>query len=208
MEVLYRDRQVVVVVKVPGLDAEHDMPARIVAELGVPQCFCVHRLDKEVGGVMVYALDGKSAAKLTEGFAGHDTVKEYLAVCAGQLEENEGMLRDLLYHDTRTNKTFVTDRQRKGVKEAILTYKAEKMTEELSLLRIRLQTGRSHQIRVQLASRKHPLVGDRRYGSQVKAPHIALWSAALEFQHPRTGDRIRFAADVPAEDPWTLFNAD
>lgn len=149
------------------------------AQCGVKECFCVHRLDKDVGGVMVLALDGKSAAKLTAAFAAHDTVKEYMAVCSGAPDRDQGTMTDLLYHDTRSNKTFVTDRMRKGVKEAVLHYRVLASAQELSLLRIRLETGRSHQIRVQLASRKHPLAGDRRYGSQVKSDHISLWSAAL-----------------------------
>ena len=179
MEILYRDRQIIVTVKPAGLDAEHDMPEALMAQTGVKQCYCVHRLDSGVGGVMVYALDGKSAAKLTGAFAGHDTVKEYLAVCAGRMDAPEGTLTDLLYHDTRANKTFVTDRPRRGVKEAVLDYAEQAVRDDLSLLRIRLHTGRSHQIRVQLASRKHPLAGDRRYGSQLKAEGIALWATAL-----------------------------
>ena len=208
MECLYRDRQLAVVVKEPGQDAEHDLPPLICGALGVKECFCVHRLDRDVGGVMVYALDGCSAAKLTEAFASHDTRKEYLAVCAGRPEQPEATLTDLLYHDARTNKTFVTDRQRKGVKQAVLHYRTLGEAEGLSLLRVTLETGRSHQIRVQLASRKHPLVGDRRYGSAVRADHIALWAAALELSHPRTGDRLRFTAEPPSTWPWQLFGGD
>lgn len=157
---------------------------------------------------MALALTPKAAARLTQAFATHETRKEYLAVVPGELAEGE--LRDLLFHDRCTNKTFVTDRPRAGVKEAVLTQRTEQTAlhegQEYSLLRVVLMTGRSHQIRVQLASRKHPLLGDRRYGSPVKLDGIALWSAALELPHPVTGDRLRFTA-VPAGDfPWSLFH--
>lgn len=181
MEILYRDRALVIAVKPVGVESEQEMPRLLAEALGVPACHCVHRLDREVGGVMAYALTPKAAASLTQAFSSHDTRKEYLAAAWGTLPEGE--LRDLLFHDRRTNKTFVTDRQRAGVKEAVLLQRTEQTAQldgqPISLLRVTLLTGRSHQIRVQLASRKHPLLGDRRYGSSVRCPGIALWSAAL-----------------------------
>lgn len=159
---------------------------------------------------MAYALTVKAAAALTQAFSNHDTRKEYLAVAWGVLPEGE--LRDLLFHDRRTNKTFVADRQRAGVKEAVLLQRTEQTAlledQPVSLLRVTLLTGRSHQIRVQLASRKHPLLGDRRYGSSVRCPGIALWSAALELPHPLSGERLRFTQLPPREFPWDLFSID
>ena len=187
------------------------MPELLAAQCGAPRIFCVHRLDKAVGGVMVYAKDGKTAAKLSELISSRAVAKEYLAVVPGTPEEPTGTLRDYLYHDAAKNKTYVVSRPRRGVKEAELSYETAATAHadgigEISLLRITLHTGRSHQIRAQFAARKLPLLGDGRYGSTVRDCGIALRSHRLVFVHPVTGQTLEFTAPLPEAWPWTLFD--
>lgn len=211
--VLYEDAQLIVCIKPAGvLSEEGGMPELLQTRCGCSRVYCVHRLDKPVSGVMVYAKDGKTAAKLSELLSSHRVTKEYLAVVQGRPEAEQGILRDLLFHDAGKNKTYVVQRSRKGVKEAELEYAAlESICSEefgsLSLLRITLHTGRSHQIRVQFASRKLPLAGDRRYGSSISDCGIALQSHRLAFPHPVTGEPLCFSAPFPQEWPWNRFSA-
>ena len=186
------------------------MPELLAAQCGAPRIYCVHRLDKAVSGVMVYAKDGKTAAKLSELVSSRSVTKEYLAVTPAAPESPSGILRDYLYHDAAKNKTYVVQRPRRGVKEAELSYEtaATACAEgigDISLLRITLHTGRSHQIRAQFASRKLPLLGDGRYGSAVRDCAIALQSHRLAFVHPVTGQALEFTAPLPESWPWTLF---
>lgn len=209
-EILYEDRHLVVCVKPVGiLSEEGGMPDLLQTQLKVARIFCVHRLDRAVGGVMVYAKDGKTAAKLSEMISGHAVTKEYLTVVHGVPEETRGEMHDLLYHDNARNKSFVVTRERRGVKDASLEYEVlETITTEngkQSLVHIRLHTGRSHQIRVQFSSRRMPLIGDGKYGSTAKDVNIALWSHKLTFSHPVTNRPIEISALPPAEAPWTQF---
>lgn len=204
--IIYKDKHIAVCVKPAGLDAEAGMPALLSAQLKAPEVLCVHRLDKAVGGVMVYALDRAAAAALSRQIGEGSFEKEYLAVAHGSVEPREGTLRDLLFHDRAKNKSFVVKRKRAGVKEAVLDYSVCGEAEGFSLLRIRLRTGRTHQIRVQLASRRHPLAGDVKYGSPLREQGIALFSRALGFSHPVTGEALRFTAPAPGGFPWDLFN--
>ena len=208
--ILYRDAHLVVCVKPVGLLSEDGgMPDRLAEQLGVDRAYCVHRLDRDVGGVMVYALDGKTAALLTETFSGHNAVKEYALVAHGIPEPEAGKMADLLYHDVSRNKTFVVSRPRKGVKDALLEYHALAHAtledEPVSLVRVRILTGRSHQIRAQFSSRRMPLFGDARYGSPRRNADIALWSFRLAFAHPKTGKPLSFFCAPPAQEPWTVF---
>ena len=208
-EILYRDEEIAVCVKRPGLSSEEDMPRLLEETLGGSIC-CVHRLDKPVGGVMVYARTKQAAAALSASIAAGKTGKEYLAVVQGEPGESRGTLRDLLYHDSARNKSYVVTRPRRGVREALLDYEvlggAEYEGRKLSALRIVLRTGRSHQIRVQFASRGTPLVGDGRYGSAIRGCPLALWSARLVFPHPRDGRELRFSAAPPDAFPWMEFS--
>ncbi|MBQ8310735.1 MAG: RluA family pseudouridine synthase [Clostridia bacterium] len=209
MKILYRDESVTVCIKPPSLLSEQTpqkdgLADRIAAENG-GYVGVVHRLDRGVGGVMVYANTPDAAAKLSRAVQEHKLEKEYLAIVHGIPTEQSGTLRDLLFHDRRQNKTFVVTRERAGVKEAILDYRVIKSSETeahgaLSLLRVRLHTGRTHQIRVQFASRGHALLGDGKYGATGDRCPIALFSARLTFPHPKTGKIMTFEAQPEWEE--------
>lgn len=206
LTVLYKDSAVAVCLKPPGPDSETETPALLARQLPAREVFCVHRLDKAVGGVMVYALNRDAAAALSRQMGEGGFEKEYLAVAHGAMEVQSGTLRDLLFHDRAKNKSYVVKRRRAGVKEAVLDYRVLGESEGLSLLCVRLHTGRTHQIRVQLSSRRHPLIGDAKYGSPVRGCGIALFSRALGFRHPVTGEALRFEAAPAGEFPWDQFN--
>lgn len=211
VRLFYLDNDVVVCAKPVGVLSESGgMPELLNSQIGWGETRCVHRLDMAVGGVMVYARSKEAAAKLSSSLAGHELGKRYLAVVQGRPERDEDTLKDLLYHDSTTNKTYVVKRQRRGVKEAELRYRrlqTQSATEgEISLLRVELVTGRSHQIRVQFASRKLPLVGDSRYGSSYRSSGIALWCEQLSFPHPKSGEMMTFTCPPPDEWPWKLFS--
>ena len=204
--ILYKDDDIVCCVKEPGiLSEEPGLPSIIRQSLGVPEAFCVHRLDREAGGVMVYALNRAAASALSASFSQEgDAEKNYLAVINGIMEEKEGTLTDLLFHDSRKNRSYTVGRVRKGVREASLSYAVLGELEGLSLVSVQLHSGRTHQIRVQFSSRKHPLLGDRRYGSGVRCP-LALWSHSLAFDHPVTASRITLSCPPPDSFPWNVF---
>lgn len=168
--------------------------------------FPVHRLDQAVGGVMVYAKTAKEAARLSACIAAGTFDKTYLAVVAGCPAEARGEWEDLLFHDRAKNRTYVVRRLRGGVKKARLAYEVLAAQDEKSLVRVRLYTGRTHQIRVQFASRGFPLAGDGKYGSRDHGCTCALWSHRLEF--PAADGRIlSFCAPMPAGYPWDAFRA-
>ena len=208
-DILFQDRHLVACLKAPGLLSETGGMPELLADLIGGSVYCVHRLDRAVGGVMVYARTKEAAAALSGAIAAGKMKKRYLAVVCGRPQEKEAVWRDLLYHDAERNKSYVVKRMRRGVREAELSYAlvdaAENGGEELSLLDIELHTGRSHQIRVQFASRSLPLAGDGRYGSPIRNCEIALWSAQIEIPHPISGKVMRFSAPPPEIFPWTVF---
>ena len=179
MEILYSDRDMIVCVKPVGLDSEAEVPEALGGEV-----FTVHRLDKNVGGVMVYARTKAAAAALSKAIQEGTMVKEYVALVHGTPPET-GDWEDLLWKDSNKNKVFVVKRPRKGVKSARLEF-FRLTVSETSLVRIRLHTGRSHQIRVQFASRGFPLVGDHKYGARDDSPAPFLFSCKLTFPHKGT----------------------
>lgn len=211
--ILYKDNHLLLVEKPVNLSSQpvegsDSLPYRL-EQAGYP-VKPVHRLDKPTGGVMVYARTDKAAAKLSALVGQHDRFrKEYLAVVQGQPDKTEDTLTDLLYHDVRRNKSYVVNRTRKGVREATLDYTVlETVTTDdgiFSLLRVRLHTGRTHQIRVQFASRKMPLYGDSRY-SGIKSNSLGLWSHRLTLPHPITGETLT-AKSRPdwGTAPWCYF---
>ena len=189
MVLLYSDREIAVIVKPVGMDSEHEVPAAISEKLG-GEVFPIHRLDLNVGGVMVYARTKQAAAQLSRLVQEGALVKEYRALVHGVPEES-GILQDFLFKDSRKNKVFVVKKERKGVKKASLEY--TRLTDgSPALLHIRLHTGRSHQIRVQFASRGFPLVGDHKYGSRDDAKEPRLFSCRISF--PWKGETKVFEA--------------
>lgn len=202
IEILYNDNNIVFCVKPAGISSETDLPKALGEQLGC-DIYTLHRLDNPVGGVMVYAKTKEAAAKFSRKIADNtDFEKTYLAVCEGELDAPAGEMQDLLFKDSSRNKSFVVKKERKGVKKASLSYRvvatAEYKGRVCSLVEITLHTGRSHQIRVQFASRKHPLLGDGKYGSKVNC-HIAL------FSHRIQTDGKSFCKNPPLEAPWSAF---
>ena len=210
IEILYEDKGIIVCVKPSGMLSERSddaksLPSLIESERGLGELFVVHRLDREVFGVMVYAKDSVCAQKLSRSIAERKFYKEYLAIVEGEMEERAGVLKDLLLRDQRKNKTYVVDRNRKGVKEASLEYETLGTAEGSSLLGIKLHTGRTHQIRVQFASRRCPVEGDRKYGSKLKRQGIALCSYRVGFEHPVSGKYMSFKYLPTDNTEWTRF---
>ena len=196
MEILYSDRELAVCVKSVGLDSEKEVPGALREALG-GEIYPIHRLDRNVGGVMVYARTRSAAAALSRMAREGSLVKEYVAMVHGTPPET-GDWEDLLWKDSARNKVFEVKRERKGVKSARLEF-IRLTAGEASLVRIRLHTGRSHQIRVQFASRGFPLVGDHKYGSRDEQTAPMLFSCRLSF--PWKGERRVFEASPDWEVP-------
>ena len=189
MDILYSDKQIAVCIKPVGLDSEKDVPETLKEQLG-GEIFPIHRLDQNVGGVMVFARTKQSAASLSKAVQEGSMVKEYVAMVHGTPPDS-GDWEDLLWKDSKRNKVFVVKRQRAGVKKARLEFTRQTEGEE-SLVRIRLYTGRSHQIRVQFSSRGFPLVGDHKYGSRDEKTAPMLFSCRITF--PCRGETKQFEA--------------
>lgn len=189
MDIIYSDNNIAVCIKPVGVDSEHALPELLKDEIG-GEFFTVHRLDLNVGGVMVYARTKKAAAELSRAITDGTMIKEYVAEIHGTPPEN-GVLEDLLFKDPKKNKVFVVKRMRGGVKAAKLEY-VRLTAGETSIVRIKLHTGRSHQIRVQFASRGFPLIGDHKYGSRDGQSSPMLFSCKLTF--PYGGNDVSFEA--------------
>ena len=216
LTILYEDAHLVICLKPVGVLSEDSKKGRCMPALlrehyraqGKSDYIAtVHRLDKIVGGVMVFSRRREVTGKLIAAIAQHEITKEYLAVLRGHPEKPEDTLTDLLFRDAAHNKSYVVKRMRKGVREARLSYREIGRTDELSLVRIRLHTGRTHQIRVQFSSRGLPLLGDIRYGSRDDRCSAALWSCRLSLRHPVTGQMLEVTAPPPEDYPWHLFDA-
>ena len=203
MEVLYQDNRIVVICKPVGV-LSTELPALLRTQLGT-DCFrTVHRLDAQVGGLLVLARSVKAASLLSQQIAEHSFEKEYLAVIEG-IPAPCGTFVDLLGRDELRRITYVADAPGRNIQEAKLDYTVLHTHQDLSLVKIQLHTGRTHQIRVQFSSRNYPLWGDRKYGT-AQAHSIALWSHRLKFFHPQTGEIMEFSADPPEIMPWNLFD--
>lgn len=183
LTILYEDDALLVCVKPRGILSAKDASGKCsAAELLLPRTvYPVHRLDRETCGLLVFAKTQSCAAFLSAAIVNGSFFKEYLAVCEG-CPPKEGELTDLLFYDRSANKAYVVRRKRNGVKQARLTYRVLRSGEH-SLLQIRLFTGRTHQIRVQFASRGYPLLGDRKYGAE-SAGALQLYAWRLHFPHP------------------------
>ena len=207
MEIVYLDSDIVVCLKparVLSTDEPGGLPDLLREALGDPKADIrtVHRLDRVVSGLMVLARNANAASELSRQIRDGEFEKEYLAVVHGT-PERQGTLRDLLGRDKARRMTFVASEPAKGVQEAVLDYWLLAKNPDMSRVQIRLHTGRTHQIRVQFASRNMPLVGERKYSELNDPCEIALWSCRLAFTHPRTGKRMEFTHEPPGEFPWT-----
>ena len=203
IKILYEDTDIIFCIKPVGMSSETDLPQALGSQTG-SDVYAVHRLDTPVGGVMVYAKNSTTASKLSKKIAENsDFEKTYLAVCEGEFENPLGDMEDLLFKDSRKNKSFVVKKERKGVKSARLSYRviatADYKDKKCSLVAVALYTGRSHQIRVQFASRKHPLLGDGKYGSKINCP-IGL------FSHKISTCGIEQSAVPEDVMPWSVFD--
>lgn len=208
MDILYQDTDILVCVKPPRVlstDEPGGLPDLVRQALGDPKADVrtVHRLDRVVSGLMVLARNAESASELSRQIREGVFEKEYLAVVHGEPPEKAGELRDLLGRDKARRMTFVAEEPGKGIQEAQLRYRVLRAAGGLSRVRIRLYTGRTHQIRVQFASRGLPLVGERKYAVLEDPCQIALWSAHLGFAHPTTGEPMSFDREPPKDYPWT-----
>lgn len=215
LTIRYEDKFLLLCVKPVGVlsedsDSGASMPRLLRAHYAARQqpdyIATVHRLDKITGGLMVFSRRKDVTGKLIAAVAEHRVEKEYLAVLRGHPAEQEAELTDLLFRDAAKNKSYVVKRMRKGVREARLSYRVLAQTEELTLVRVRLHTGRTHQIRVQFSSRGLTLLGDIRYGSKDPNCTAALWSYRLALTHPVTGERLDVTQPPPKQYPWTLFS--
>ena len=220
MKILYEDKYLIVCEKPVGVESQASSAGKgdmlsllswYMREKGEDGYVgLVHRLDVATGGVMIYSKRKDMTGKLSELVQSGDYKKTYLAVVHGEPAEREGEMRDLLYHDKKKNKSYVCDKKRQGVKEAVANYRllgavARENGEMMSLVEVGLITGRTHQIRVQFASRKMPLVGDGKYGSRDNKANCALWSHKVEFVHPITKKVITAESFPPSDYPWGKF---
>ena len=206
MEVLYTDKDVVVATKPHGVlstDEPGGMPQLLRAALGTDNVRSVHRLDRVVAGLMVYALRGKAASELSRQMREDEFHKEYLAVVTGELPD-AAQLRHLLMRDPMERKTYAVSEPQKGAQEAVLRYWVLDRVGEQSLVRIQLLTGRTHQIRAQFSAIGCPLVGDQKYGG-IENEVIGLWSCKLQFRQPYSGERMEFVRK-PRGKLWEQFD--
>lgn len=215
MKVLYEDNHIIVVEKEPNIPSQADKSSDIdllsLVKQYVKQKYnkpgdvyigLVHRLDRPVGGIMVFARTSKAASRLSEQIRNKEFEKKYLAVVDGKFKENKGSLEDYLYKDERNNISKVVNKEKKNAKLAKLDYEVLNYDDkrDLSLVKIDLHTGRHHQIRVQMANSGHSLYGDQKYGERGKNKQIRLWAYEVSFEHPTKKERMTFT-DYP---DWSM----
>ena len=210
MKILYHDNDIIVCIKpqrVLSTDEPGGVPDLAREALGNPDADVrtVHRLDRVVGGLMVLARNAAAASELSRQVRDNEFQKEYLAVVHGRPEQNTGGFYDLLFRDKARKMTLVAEEPGKGVQPAGLQYHVLASRNGMSMVRIRLETGRTHQIRVQFASRGLPLMGERKYSTLDDDCEIALWSCRIAFTHPATGEKMEFAVVPPEVYPWNVF---
>lgn len=215
-EILFEDKHIAVLIKPVGMLSQGDESGdeSIVSFLEKTSSYVgvIHRLDRGVGGVMVYAKTKKAAGRLSAQVADKELFsKTYLVVCHGRPKDDFGEMHDLLFKDSHLNKSYTVDRMRKGVKEASLEYSliAYDESADLSLVKVKLHTGRTHQIRVQFSSRGMSLAGDKKYGARDNFKNIGLFSSNLAFHHPVSEDMIDIGA-LPdySQEPWSVFESE
>ena len=220
LNVLYEDNHIIVVVKEPGIPSQADKTKdadmlTIIKEYlkekynkpGNVYLGLVHRLDRSVGGVMVFAKTSKAASRLSEQVREKQVKKNYIAVVKGKFENSKGIMQDYLAKDSKINKSFVTNKDDKNAKFSELEYEVIKYDERtnMSLVKINLKTGRHHQIRVQFSSRGHSLCGDTKYGTRSRSKQLALWSYKLSFYHPTTKEKLEFEYLPETNGVWNIL---
>ena len=220
LKVIYEDNHIIVVEKPVNIPSQADKTGDIDLLTMVKQYIkekyqkpgnvylgLVHRLDRPVGGVMVFAKTSKAAARLSNQVREKQFEKTYLTIVNGKMEQNTGTLEDYLYKDERNNKSKVVPEGTKNSKLAILDYEVLKYAPELdlSVLKIHLHTGRHHQIRVQLSSRNHSIYGDQKYGGRGHGKQITLWAYELKFYHPITNEQITFHCIPEMTGSWKIL---
>lgn len=211
LDILYCDDDIVVCVKPPRVlstDEPGGLPELLRNQLGTEDFRTVHRLDRVVSGLMVVARNAKAASDISRQSREDAFQKEYLAVIHGEPAQESGRLEDLLLRDKARKMTLVAKEMAKGVQPAALRYRVISCQNGMSRVRIQLETGRTHQIRVQFASRNLPLVGERKYAVLDDPCEIALWSYRLGFIHPATGEKMEFTKQPPESYPWTVVGMD
>ena len=220
LKILYEDNHIIVVVKEPGIPSQADKTKdadmlTIIKEYlkekynkpGNVYLGLVHRLDRSVGGVMVFAKTSKAASRLSEQVREKQVKKNYIAVVKGKFENSKGIMQDYLAKDSKINKSFVTNKDDKNAKFSELEYEVIKYDERtnMSLVKINLKTGRHHQIRVQFSSRGHSLCGDTKYGTRSRSKQLALWSYKLSFYHPTTKEKLEFEYFPETNGVWSIL---
>nr|WP_147803365.1 RNA pseudouridine synthase [Alkalicoccus halolimnae]TXF86238.1 RNA pseudouridine synthase [Alkalicoccus halolimnae] len=222
IEIIYEDNHIIVVEKPVNIPVQEDRTGDLDLLSAVKEDIkirynkpgnvylgLIHRLDRPVGGVMVFAKTSKAASRLSDAVRRHAFDKEYAAVVRGKPVYPRSRLEDFLVKDKQENQVYVTEEGVEGAKKAILEYELLASSGDLSLLSVNLLTGRPHQIRVQLANIGFPIFGDQKYGSSVNKPgqQIALWAGQLGFQHPVKKEPVSFKSFPPKEEPWKQFSA-
>ena len=215
IEIIYEDKYITVCRKPVGILSEDVQGGEkgiigLLSDRAGKPMHLLHRLDRNVGGVMVFANDKKSASKMSEDIRENRLKKEYIAVTDGIPAVERGEYKDLLFKDSHKNRSYVVNRMRKGVKDASLEYEVIGKTADKAMVRVLLHTGRTHQIRVQFSSRKTPLTGDIKYGSKDRTNgDIALHSYRITFKHPITGEQMVYSCEPDhSVYPWSLFGGD
>ena len=223
LKVIYEDNHIIVVEKKPNIpsqaDKTEDLDMLTIVKSYIKEKYqkpgnvylgLVHRLDRPVGGIMIFAKTSKAASRLSNEVREKVFKKKYLAVVDGKLDKKEGILEDYLYKDERNNISKVVKKEKKNAKYAKLEYKVLKYNplKDLSLLEINLHTGRHHQIRVQLSNMNHSIFGDQKYGTRGKGKQIALWAYELTIVHPVTKEEMTFK-DLPEPiGTWSILKFD
>lgn len=224
IKVLYEDNHLLVVEKPANMSVQEDisgdkdllsaLKAYIKEKYEKPgDVFIglVHRLDRPVGGVMVFARTSKAAARLSEQMRSRTVQKTYFAVAEGLINSLHGTLTDYLYKDRNSNTVNVVSKDTNGSREAILQYQVIKHKDGKTLLKINLETGRSHQIRIQMSNIGHPIAGDMKYGQKGQkgfTNNLALWSYNLSFRHPIKNENLKLISIPPKFYPWDIFSVD
>lgn len=221
LNILFEDNHIIVVLKPQGIpscgddsgdDSLLEMVRRYIKvtydKPGNVYVGLVHRLDRPTGGVMVFAKTSKAAARLSAQMKEGDFEKKYLAVLMGSLKEKSGNLTNYLKKNPLNNMVYISTQTEEGAKLASLDYRVLEDKGKISLVEIKLHTGRTHQIRVQMAGVSHPVYGDMRYGGEsARKGNLALWAYSLSFTHPVTKERMKFMAQPPEEgNPWKYFD--